>query len=76
MLLSHMYIGSEVTAEDHIKVYADVLKREVELTEGAITVAAFNIQIFGITKFSKNDVVDVLSRVSLWLLSLLLFRKY
>ena len=30
----------------------------------ALSIAAFNIQIFGVTKFSKADVVDTLSQVS------------
>ena len=57
-------IGSEVTDEDHIFVYDDVFKRVAEQTQGNIKIAAFNIQVFGITKYSNSEVVDILSRVS------------
>ena len=53
-----------MTAEDHIKVYHDVLKREAELAGGGLKIAAFNIRIFGVKKFSKEEVVEILVRVS------------
>ena len=40
----------------------DVVKREVSST-GVITLSAFNIQIFGISKISNQEVTTILSKV-------------
>ena len=55
--------GSVVSEEDHIQEYQDRLKRETEMAGGGLKVAAFNIQIFGVTKYSMEEVIGNLSRV-------------
>ena len=32
----------------------------------SVSIAAFNIEVFGVTKFSKPAVVDILSRASVY----------
>ncbi len=43
--------------------YHDRLKRNAEVVNSTIKVAAFNIQIFGTTKYGKPEVVTILSEV-------------
>ena len=47
-------------------VHEELKKRQTsdQPERGEISLAAFNIQIFGTSKFSKPDVVEILSRVS------------
>ena len=59
----HIFSGSVVSEEDQIQEYQDRLKRETEMAGGGLKVAAFNIQIFGVTKYSMEEVIGNLSRV-------------
>ncbi len=42
--------------------FHDVVRRQAERV-GGLKLAAFNIQVFGVTKFAKEEVVAVLSQV-------------
>ena len=40
------------------------VRRETSAVNGRVDIAAFNIRIFGVTKYGMADVVTVLSQVS------------
>ncbi len=54
-LLVHLLLNLQVTIGD------DLYK---PARNGELRVGSFNIQVFGLTKLSKTDVVDVLCKVS------------
>ena len=51
---------------DHYPIEFTMLPPKFKHSISSLSIAAFNIQIFGRTKSGKDDVMDVLAKVSLY----------